>query len=131
MIDDVAGHDKHLSELPVPLLPRPQVRQIEEFEFPDAERSELGQRGSKHLDGAELQRLHLFFVLVERRVAVHLNPALGQFICLLGKKLRGYTLGCVERHDVTELGHDWLLSNGAAKCGIKCPGSQPDLNPPG
>ena len=28
MIDDVAGHDKHLSEFPVPLLPRPREQSV-------------------------------------------------------------------------------------------------------
>jgi hypothetical protein len=40
------------------------VGEIEGLEFLDAERAELGQRRRQHLHGTELQRLHLFLVLV-------------------------------------------------------------------
>ena len=95
------------------------VRQVEEFELLDAERTELGQRGGEHLHGAELQRFHLFLVLVQRRVGVDLDfdLALGQFRGALGKELGSLTLGRVERHDMAELDDDRLLRESRQRYG--------------
>ena len=46
------------------------VGQIEHLELLDADRAELGVRRRQHLHRAELQRLQLFLVLVERRVRI-------------------------------------------------------------
>jgi hypothetical protein len=74
------------------------VGQVEEFEFLDAQRTELGQRRGEHLHGAELQCFHFFLVLVQRRVGVHLDLdlALGQFAGAFGKELGGQALGRVD-----------------------------------
>ncbi len=65
--------------------------QVEDLEFLDAERAELGQRRGQRLHGAELQRLHFFLVLVQRRVGIDLDLdlALGQLFRLLGEILGG------------------------------------------
>jgi hypothetical protein len=47
--------------------------QVEDLEFLDAQRAELGQRRRQHLHRAELQGLHLFLVLVQRAVGVDLD----------------------------------------------------------
>ena len=86
--------------------------QIEHFELLHAQRAELGQRRCQHLHRAELQRFHLFLVLVQRAVGVHLDLdlALGQLIGLLGKELGSLALGGVLRHDVAELDDGLRLS---------------------
>ena len=49
------------------------VRQVEDLELLDAERSELRERRREHLHRAQLQRLELLLVLVQRRVRVDLD----------------------------------------------------------
>ena len=66
----------------------------------------------EELYGAELQRFHLFLVLVERAVRVHLDldRAVG---VLLGERLellRSHALGRVLRDDMAELDHDGVRS---------------------
>jgi hypothetical protein len=71
--------------------------QVEDLELLRAQRPEFRQRGCQHLHGAELQRFHLFLVLVERRVGIDLDLdlALGQFRGALGEELGGLALGRV------------------------------------
>jgi hypothetical protein len=84
------------------------VGQVEGLELLDAQRAELGQRRGQHLHGAELQRLHLFLVLVQRAVGVDLDLdlALGQLLGLLGEELRRLALGRIGGHHVAELDDD-------------------------
>ena len=81
------------------------VGQVEDLELAHADGAELGQRGRQQLHRAELQRLHLLLVLVERGVGVDLDLhlAAGEFARALGEELRTLALGRVVRDDVAEL----------------------------
>ena len=86
-------------------------RQVEHLELLDAERAELGERRREHLHCAELQRLHLFLVLVQGRIGVDLDLdlALGELGGALGEELGGLALGGVVGDDVAELDDDRRL----------------------
>ena len=86
-------------------------RQVEDLEFLHAQRAELGERGREHLHRAELQRLHLLLVLVQRRVGVDLDLdlALGELAGALGEELARLALGRVVGDDVAELDDDRRL----------------------
>jgi hypothetical protein len=88
-----------------------QVRKVEDLEFLDAERRELRERRRQHLHRAELQRLDLFLVLVERRVRIDLDLdlALRQLGGALGEELRAVALRGVGGDDVAELDDDRRL----------------------
>jgi hypothetical protein len=90
------------------------VRQIENLELLDAERTEFRQRGRQHLHGAELQRLKLFLVLVERRIGKHLDLDLsaGIFLRQLLEFQRALPFRSIRRHHMTELDDDRLLGIG-------------------
>ncbi|MCG3168265.1 MAG: hypothetical protein POELPBGB_04069 [Bacteroidia bacterium] len=95
------------------------VGKVENLELLHAERSELRQRGGQHLHGAELQGLHLFLVLVQGAVGIHLDLhlALGQFLRTLGKEIRRLPLRGFLGNDVAELDHNRLLRrNSRGKC---------------
>jgi hypothetical protein len=85
-------------------LARKNIGQIEHLEFLDAHRAELGIRRSQHLHRAELQRLELFLVLVERRVMVDVDFDLtvGVFLAEFLELLRSLALGRVGRDNVAE-----------------------------
>ncbi len=87
------------------------VRQVEQLEFLDTQGAELGQRRCQHLHGANLQRFHLFLVLVERAVGIDLDLdlALGQLFSFLLEVFRRMAFGCVIGHHVAELDDDRLL----------------------
>ena len=87
------------------------VGQVEHFERAHAERPELGHRRREHLDAAELQHLHLFTILVQRAIGVHVNldPALGARFGEFLEFQRALAFGCVLRHHVAELDDDRLL----------------------
>ena len=93
-----------------------QERQVEDVEFLDAERPELGDRGGEELHRAELQRLQLLLVLVERgvRIDLHLHPTIGVFLGEILEHHGGLALGSVGRHHVAEFDDDRLLGLGAA-----------------
>ena len=94
-----------------------QPRQIERLEFLGAERREFGGRGRQHLHRAELQRLNLFLVLVERRVGIDLNLhlAVGVFLGELLELERTFSLRRVIGHDVTEFDDDRALGRGGRR----------------
>src|SRR6185312_12013847 len=85
---------------------------VEHLELADAERSEFGVGRRQHLHAAELERLELFLVLVQRRVRVDLDldlaagVLLGEFLELL----RRLALRRLGGDDVAELVFDWRLS---------------------
>ncbi len=92
-------------------------RQIEDVEFLDPERAELGDRRRQNLHRAELQRLQLLLVLVERGVGIDLHLYLSIGV-LLGEVLehhRGLALGGVWRDHVAKLDDDRLLGHGGAR----------------
>jgi hypothetical protein len=88
--------------------------QVEDLELLGAQRAELGQRRRQHLHRAELQRLHLFLVLVERAVGVDLDLdlAAGQLGGALGEELgKGLALGRVVGDNMAELDDQRLLGS--------------------
>ena len=76
-----------------------------------AQRAELGQRRRQHLHRAQLQRLHLLLVLVQRavRIDLDLDPALGALLGQLLEALGALALGRVDGDDVAELDDDRRL----------------------
>ena len=92
-------------------LGRENVWQVEHFEFLDAERRELRQRRRQHLHGAELERLHLFLVLVQLAVRVQfdLDAAVGVLFGQLLEALGGLALRRVGGDHVAELDDDRRL----------------------
>ena len=90
---------------------RENVREIENLEFLDADRAELGERRRQHLHRTELQRLEFFLVLVELRVRINLDLhlAVGVFRREFGEFLRSQSLRRVRRDNVAEFDDDRLL----------------------
>jgi hypothetical protein len=85
-----------------------QVGQVEGLEIAQPHRAELAQRRREHLHRAELQRLELLLVLVERagRVDLDLHAALGVLLGVLLEVLEGLVLRRVRRVHVADLDHD-------------------------
>src|SRR3954468_16044741 len=108
---------------------RERERQVHRLEFLRAEGREFRRRGAKHLYGAELQRLDLFLVLVERRVRIDFDFGLAVGV-LLGELLesqRALALRRVVRDDVAVLDDDWgLRPAGLAVSHGECGGADAD-----
>ena len=81
------------------------IRKIEYLKFLGAEGAEFGKRWGEHLDCADLQGLHFLVVFVELAVGInlHLDHAVGQFLCPFFEKLGRLTFWGVNRHNMTEL----------------------------
>ena len=88
-----------------------QPGQIERLELLDAERGEFRGRRRQHLHRAELQRLDLFLVLVERgvRVDLDLDLAVGVLLRKFLELERALALRGVVGDDVAELDDDGIV----------------------
>ena len=109
--------DRPLHGLGVGRLILEQPRQIERLELLGAERGEFRGRGREHLHRAELQRLDLFLVLVERgvRVDFDLDLAVGVLLGELLELQRALALRRVVGDDVAELDDDRVVGQGGAR----------------
>ena len=85
-----------------------QVGQVKHLELARPERAEFRERRGEHLDGADLERLHLLLVLVEGAVGVDLDLdlAAGGFLGELLELEGGLALRRIGGHDVAELDDD-------------------------
>ena len=104
-----------------------QPRQVERLELLDAERCEFRGRGRQHLHRAELQRLDLFLVLVERRVRIDfdLDLAVGVFLGELLELQRALALRRVVGDDVAEFDDDRARRPSAAAGAMKMAAATP------
>ncbi len=92
--------------------------QVKHFKFLHTQRTELGQRGSQHLHGAQLKRLHLFLVLVELAVRIdfHFDLALGALLGDFLEVVGGLAFRGVLGNDVAELDDDRCGKPGGRDC---------------
>ena len=88
-----------------------QKRQIKDFEFAYAQRTEFGQGRCQHLHRAHLQRLQFFLVFIECAVGIDIHPHLASGVALgkLLEMLDGLALGRAHGGHVAELDDDLLV----------------------